>query len=81
VLIPESNLPELMLHQRIIEAVRERRFHIYPVAAIDRGIEILTGVAAGERRGKRYPLNTVNGRVDARLRLLADLMRDFGAHA
>jgi ATP-dependent Lon protease len=81
VLIPQANLPELMLHQRVIDAVRERRFHIYSVASIDRGIEILTGVAAGERRGKRYPLNTVNGRVDARLRQLANLMRDYGAHA
>jgi ATP-dependent Lon protease len=81
VLIPASNLVDLMLHPRVIEAVRASKFHVYPVATIDQGIEILTGVAAGTRRGARYPSNTVNGKVDLRLRKLANLMRDFGAHA
>ena len=64
-----------------VEAVQEGTFHIWPVASIDEGIEVLTGVAAGTRRGKRYPPGTVNGKVDTRLRKLANLMRDYGAHS
>jgi ATP-dependent Lon protease len=78
VLIPEANVLELMLHDRVVEAVRAGRFHVYPVATVDRGIEILTGIASGERRARRYPAHTLNGRVDARLRRMATLMRDFG---
>ncbi len=79
VLIPRANVPDLMLAQRVIAAVREGRFHIFPVATIDEGMEVLTGVAAGSREGRnRYPIGTVNGRVEHRLRKMATLMRDFG---
>ena len=81
VLIPAANVLDLMLHDRVIDAVRAGKFHIYAIETIDEGIEILTGFKAGERRGQgRYPLNTVYGRVDARLRDLAKKMRDFGGH-
>jgi lon-related putative ATP-dependent protease len=81
VLIPAANVLDLMLHERVIEAVRTGKFHIYAIETIDVGIEILTGFKAGRRRGQgRYPLNTVYGRVDARLRDLAKKMRDFGGH-
>ncbi|HEX9116939.1 MAG TPA: hypothetical protein VGA61_12795, partial [Anaerolineae bacterium] len=50
----------------------EGKFHIYPVATIDEGIEILTGVAAGTRGADgRYPPQSVNGLVDERLRSLS----------
>ncbi len=79
VLIPRANVPDLMLAPRVIEAVRDGRFHIYPVDTIDEGLEVLTGVPAGQRTGRnRYPIGTVNGRVDHRLRKMATLMRDFG---
>ena len=72
VLIPESNVKNLMLRQDVVNAVSEGKFHVYPVSSIDQGIEILTGIAAGEpdEEGK-YPENTVNGRVQARLAELA----------
>jgi hypothetical protein len=51
------------------------------VASIDEGIAILTEMEAGERRGKgRYARDTVNGKVDSRLRELATHMRDYGGH-
>ncbi len=79
VLIPRANVADLMLAPRVVEAVREGRFHVIPVETIDQGIEILSGVAAGQRIGKnRYPVGTVNGRVEARLRKMAGLMRDYG---
>jgi predicted ATP-dependent protease len=78
VLIPAANVVDLMLHARVLEACHEGRFRVYPVGTIDQGVEILTGVAAGELRGKRYPANTVYGHVDLRLRKFAAMMRDFG---
>jgi predicted ATP-dependent protease len=78
VLVPAANVPDLMLHPRVLEACRAGRFRVYPVATIDQGIEILTGIAAGEIRGKRYPTGTLYGQVDLRLRKFAAMMRDFG---
>jgi len=48
VMIPQSNVQNLMLKEEVVEAIKEGRFHIYPVKTIDEGIEILTGVQAGE---------------------------------
>jgi len=71
VIIPKSNIKNLMLKPKVIEAVREDRFHIYPISSIDEGVEILTGVEAG-KRGKdgSFPDNTVNGRVHTKLMYL-----------
>ncbi|MFN8177109.1 MAG: ATP-binding protein [bacterium] len=81
VLIPKANVPDLMLASRVVDAVRAGRFRIHAVQSIDEGLEILTGVAAGRRVGRnRYPLGTVNGRVESKLRKMAGLMRDYGAH-
>jgi ATP-dependent Lon protease len=79
VLIPKANLIDLTLQERIADAVRAGTFHIYAVETIDEGIEVLTGVAAGQKAGSRaFPRNTVNGRVDLRLKQLAKQMRDYG---
>jgi len=68
VLIPASNVQHLMLRDAVVEAVAAGRFHIYPVATIDQGIEWLTGVPAGERGpGGAYPPGTINARVERRL--------------
>jgi lon-related putative ATP-dependent protease len=82
VLIPASNVADLMLAQEVVQAVRDGLFHVHAVSNIDEGIELLTGVAAGERSGKRrYPAHTVNGKVDDRLRRLALQLREFGGHS
>ena len=68
VIIPEQNVSDLMLHKAVISAVEEGMFHIYPIATIDEGIQLLTGVPAGEAdEDGEYPPDTVNGRVQARL--------------
>ena len=67
-----------MLRRDVVEAVRAGRFRIYPVTTIDEGIELLTGVAAGTMdSGGRYPPDTVNARVAARLEAFADAARHF----
>lgn len=79
VIIPESNVCNLMLKEGVVQAVKEGKFHIWPVKSIDEGIEILTGVAAGERLPDgRYEENTVNGLVDNRLNELAERLASFG---
>ena len=49
VIIPQSNIDNLMLKDEVIEAVNNNQFHIYAVTKIEEGIELLTGVKAGEK--------------------------------
>jgi predicted ATP-dependent protease len=80
VLIPESNVEHLMLRRDVREAVEQGKFHIYPVQSIDQGIEILTGLTAGERNDKgEYPPDSVNGMVQKRLQELSEKREQFGA--
>ena len=78
VLIPASNVKHLMLREDVVEAARAGRFHVYPVATIDEGIALLTGVQAGTPDPEgRYPPESVNGRIEARLAELAAAARRF----
>jgi predicted ATP-dependent protease len=79
VLIPESNVRNLMLRQDVIDAVRDGKFSIYSVASIDQGIEILTGVPAGELQADgSYPEGTVYRAVQNRLHNLAQVAKKYG---
>jgi lon-related putative ATP-dependent protease len=79
VLIPASNVPNLMLKDGVVEAVEKGQFHIWAVGSIDQGIEVLTGVPAGKRLADgTFEDGTVHARVDKRLRELAETMRHFG---
>ena len=81
VLIPASNVKHLMLRAEVVEAVRDGKFHIYPVETIDQGIELLTGIPAGERDSAgRYPEGTINRMVEARLADFADKARRYAGH-
>ena len=78
VLIPESNVKNLMLRRDVLDAVRDGRFHVYAVSTIAQGIETLTGVKAGERgKNGAFPPDSINGRVEARLMELAEQRRAF----
>ena len=78
VMIPHQNIGDLMLRKDIVTAVSEGQFHIYPVKTIDQGIEILTGVPAGEKKPDgAYPEGTVNFRVNKKLMDLAKSMKGF----
>jgi predicted ATP-dependent protease len=48
VMIPVANVPDLHLATEVIDAVRDGRFHIWEVETVDEGIELLTGVPAGQ---------------------------------
>jgi len=82
VLIPTSNVKNLMLRQDVVDAIRSGQFHIYPIETIDQGIEVLTGIPAGEAdEGGNYPPDTVNGRVQAKLAKLAEKRQEFSETA
>jgi lon-related putative ATP-dependent protease len=84
VLIPYQNVKHLMLKKSVIDAVRDGQFHIYPVRTINEGIEILTGVPAGElKEDSNYPEGTVHYGVS---RKLAEFLTQYealegGAHS
>jgi len=79
VLIPSANVKDLMLRDDVIEAVKGGTFHIYPVAVVDEGIELLTGVRAGKKLPPgRFEPGTVNGLVDGRLREYARRWKAMG---
>jgi predicted ATP-dependent protease len=77
VLVPRANVPDLMLRPDVVEAVEKGKFHIYSVATVDEGVELLTGVPAGRPGPKgTYPAGTVHARVKARLAELAERHRE-----
>jgi len=78
VMIPRQNLRNLMLRQDVVDAVRERLFHIYAVGTIDKGMEVLTGVEPGEKREDgSYLEGSINYKVDKRLKEMAATLRQF----
>ena len=78
VLIPAANVEDLMLREDVLDAVTAGNFHIWPVSRVEQGIELLTGVPAGQRNGELgVELGTVFAKVDARLREMARTMKEF----
>jgi lon-related putative ATP-dependent protease len=79
VIIPDTNTTNLMLKEEVVEAAKDGKFHIWPVRHIDEGIEILTGMKAGERSGDgTFDEGTINYLVDHQLRKMADALKEFG---
>ena len=75
VVIPESNVQNLMLREDVVEAIKNSKFHIYPVKTIDEGIEVLTGVPAGEKNDAgEYPEGSINSLAQKRLDEMAELL-------
>ena len=73
VMIPAANLRNLILRSDVVEAVAQKKFHIYPVRTVDEGLEILTGMRAGEIGEE----GTANQAVSGRLREFAVRLKEF----
>ena len=68
VIIPHDNLDHLLLSRRVIEAVEQGNFAIYPVRHITEAMELLTGLPAGRRRKDgRFTPGSLYELVDQRL--------------
>jgi lon-related putative ATP-dependent protease len=78
VIIPASNRRHLMLDEHLVAAVRDERFHVWAVESVDQGMEILTGLPAGERGPDGvYPEGTLHRRVQDRLTAMALSAREW----
>jgi len=72
VMIPIQNVNNLQLSDEIVEAVKNKLFHVYAVSTIDEGIEVLTGVPAGKKdKDGKFPAGTVNYLVYEKLKKYA----------
>ncbi|MDP9035020.1 MAG: AAA family ATPase [Myxococcota bacterium] len=81
VLVPSANRPHLVLRDDAAEALAQGHFHLYAVETAAQGIEILTGLAAGERDASgRFPAASVFGRVERRLIEIAERLREAEGH-
>ena len=79
VIIPRTNVENLMLRADIVQAVEEGKFTIYAIDTVDDGIEILTGKKAGKLNAKgQYPKDSVNGMVQQSLR---EFYADYARYA
>ncbi len=78
VIIPSANVKHLMLKDEVVEAVKAGQFHIWAIDTVEEGLEILTGIPAGERDSKgKFPKDTIYYRVEQRLIELARTAEKF----
>src|ERR1700681_4942010 len=78
VMIPAANVEDLMLREDSLEAVAAGKFHIWPVAKVEEGIEVLTGMTAGFCNGDgTFQAGTVFAKVNERLSKMAQMMKEF----
>ena len=76
-IIPYANISNLMLDERVLQAVREGRFNVYAVRHVDEALSLLVGEPAGapDEQGE-FPAGSVNARVLERLREIAEVELD-----
>jgi predicted ATP-dependent protease len=81
VLVPFANRPHLVLRDDVAEAIAGGQFNIYAVERASQGIEILTGLPAGQRDASgRFPASSVFGRVERRIIEMAEKLRESEGH-
>ncbi|UCD63191.1 MAG: AAA family ATPase [Candidatus Zixiibacteriota bacterium] len=79
VIIPYQNVSDLMLRPDVIDAVKARRFHVYPIKTLDEGIEIMTGWSAGKRGASgKFATGSVLRVVDDKLHSMAMTLQNYG---
>ncbi|MBI5102194.1 MAG: AAA family ATPase [Nitrospirae bacterium] len=77
VVIPRKNINNLMVKQEVVDAVKEGKFLIYPIDRVEEGIEIFTGIQAGEmKEDGTYPDGTFYALVSRRLDEISAAMKD-----
>jgi len=73
VIIPKRNIRHLMLKQEVVDAVRNGKFNIYPIDKVEEGLEILTGIEAGDtKEDGTYPEGSINYLVMKRLEEISE---------
>jgi len=78
VLIPKSNVRNLMLREDVVDAVRQGKFHVWAAGTVEEGIELLTARAAGVRgKDGKFPKGSVCALVDARLKEFGEALKEM----
>jgi lon-related putative ATP-dependent protease len=78
VLIPVTNVKHLMLRRDVVSAVENGEFSVYPVTTVDEGIELLTGIPAGDRESNgQFTADSINRRVEDRLIHFSRQLKNF----
>jgi lon-related putative ATP-dependent protease len=79
VLIPESNVKNLMLNEEVITAVKQKKFNIWAVGRIEDGIRLLTGVPAGQmHKDGTYTKDSIFAKVQAQITEFSKKSKKFG---
>ena len=77
VIIPSKNIKHLMLKKEVVDAVKEKKFFIYPIDTVEEGLEILTGMPAGEQKEDgTYPEGTINYLAMKRLTEISEALKE-----
>lgn len=80
VLIPDSNVQQLMLRQDVVRACADGKFSVYPMRNVDEALSLLTNMKAGERNSDgHYPPGCVNAAVVERLAKFAAARKALAA--
>ena len=80
VVMPRTNLQQLVLRDDVVRAFEAGTFHLYAIDNVAQGIEILTGLPAGDRdHSGRFPARSVFGRVERRIIEIAERLREAEA--
>ncbi len=79
VMIPATNVGDLHLDPQVVEAVEAGQFHVWAVERIEEGIELLTGVPAGEWTGDGgWTPDSVYARCQERLDEMVRQLKNAG---
>ncbi len=81
VIIPSTNIRDLMLKQVVIDAAEAGKFQVYAVKHVEQAMELLSGLPAGVTDNQGiYPSQTINGMVQQRLAEWLAIRMDLAQH-
>jgi predicted ATP-dependent protease len=75
VILPRRNVGDLMLRNKVVNAVAEGKFHVWGISSVEDGIEILSGTPAGVRdEDGDFPEGTVFRAAEDKLLVYLDAL-------
>ncbi len=78
VIMPHQNVQNLILSDKVLDAIKQEKFHLYTIKHIDDALELFTGIDVGERDSKgNYPKKTLNWIVEKRLKEMAEQVKNY----
>ena len=76
VIMPKTNVNDLMLREDVIEAVTKKKFFLYPISRLEEAVELMMEVPAGKlNKDGKFPTNSVYAKVQQNLDVLHEASR------